>query len=144
MRAASWRRSGAALDGITGEAIGAVEGLVASSAATAQDLDPAAVRGIDAVAQQLAEEQVAVLLLAADIARDGEGVSYRIGLRSTEFLIGDADAGTEVPLDDGLVWAALHQDSIIVQLHDRSGPLADQAAAALLHRGRSYGEAYPS
>jgi len=137
-------RIGAALDGITGEAIGAVEGLVASSAATAQDLDPAAVRGIDAVAQQLAEEQVAVLLLAADIARDGEGVSYRIGLRPTEFLIGDADAGTEVPLDDGLVWAALHQDSIIVQLRDRSGPLADQPAAALLHRGRTYGEAYPS
>ena len=57
-------RIGAALDGITAEAIGAVGGLVASSAA-AQD-GPAAVHGIDAVAQQLAEQQVAVLLVAAD------------------------------------------------------------------------------
>ena len=136
-------RIGAALDGITAEAIGTVGGLVASSAA-AQDRVPAAVRGIDAVAQQLAEEQVAVLLLAADVARDGEGVSYRIGPRPTEFLVGDSDAGIEVPLDDGLVWAALHQDSIIVQLPDRTGPLADQPTAALLHRGRGYGETYPS
>jgi hypothetical protein len=137
-------RIGAALDGITADAIGAVVGLVASSAAAAQDQAAAAVRGIDAVAQQLAEEQVAVLLLAADVARDGEGVSYRIGQRPTEFLIGESDPGTEVPLDDGLVWAALHQDSIVVQLPDRTGPLADQPAAALLHRGRAYGEAYPS
>jgi Bacterial archaeo-eukaryotic release factor family 2 len=137
-------RIGAALDGITAEAIGAVGGLVAASAAAAQDLVPAAVRGIDAVARQLAEQQVAVLLLAADVSRDGEGGSYRIGRRPTEFLVGDSDAGTEVPLDDGLVWAALHQDSIIVQLADRSGPLAGQPAAALLHRGRTYGEAYPS
>jgi Bacterial archaeo-eukaryotic release factor family 2 len=136
-------RIGAALDGITAEAIGAVGGLVASSAAAAQDSVPAAVHGIDAVARELAEEQVAVLLLAADVARDGEGVSYRIGKRPTEFLVGDEDAGTEVPLDDGLVWAALHQDSIIVQMPDRSGPLADQPAAALLHRGRAYGETYP-
>ncbi len=136
-------RIGATLDGITAEAIGAVGGLVASSAA-AQDGVPSAVRGIDAVAQQLAEQQVAVLLLAADVARDGEGGSYRIGARPTEFLIGDSDAGTEVPLDDGLVWAALHQDSIIVQLPDRTGPLADHPAAALLHRGRAYGQAYPS
>ncbi len=137
-------RIGAALDGITAEAIGAVGGLMAASAAAAQDLDPAAVRGIDAVARQLAEEQVAVLLLAADVSRDGEGGSYRIGRRPTEFLVGDSDAGTDVPLDDGLVWAALHQDSIIVQLADRTGPLAGQPAAALLHRGRTYGEDYPS
>jgi Bacterial archaeo-eukaryotic release factor family 2 len=129
-------RIGAALDGITAEAIGAVEDLVASSA-TAEDLVPAAVLGIDAVASQLAEEQVAVLLMAADIARDGEGVSYRIGERPTEFLIGDSDAGLEVPLGDGLVWAALHQDSIIVQLPDRAGPLAGEPAAALLRRGRA-------
>jgi Bacterial archaeo-eukaryotic release factor family 2 len=129
-------RIGAALDGITAEAIGTVGGLVAASGS--------AVRGIDAVAKQLAEEQVAVLLLAADVARDGEGLSYRIGRRPTEFLVGGSDAGTEVPLDDGLVWAALHQDSIIVQLPDRAGPLADQPAAALLHRGRGYGEDYPT
>jgi Bacterial archaeo-eukaryotic release factor family 2 len=130
-------RIGAALDGITAEAIGAAGDLIASSAAAAQDLDPAAVRGIDAVAQQLAEEQVAVLLVAADVSRDGEGKSYRIGRRPTEFLIGDSDTGTEVPLDDGLVWAALHQDSIVVQLPDRTGPLAGQPAAALLRRGRA-------
>ena len=50
-------------------------------------------------------------------------------------LAGDADAGTEVPLDDGLVWAAVHQDAIIVQLPDRDGALAGEAAAALLRRG---------
>lgn len=129
-------RIGAALDGITAEAIGAVGDLVASTAA-AEDLVPAAVRGIDAVALQLSEEQVAVLLVAADLARSGEGVRYLIGGRPTEFLIGDADTGTEVPLDDGLVWAALHQDSIVVQLPDRTGPLAGQPAAALLRRGRA-------
>ncbi len=128
-------RIGAALDGITAEAIGAVGGLVDSSAAAAQDPVPAAVRGIDAVAQQLAEEQVAVLLVAADISSDADGVSYRIGQRPTEFLIGDSDAGTKVPLDDGLVWAALHQDSIVVQVPGRTGPLAGQSAAALLRRG---------
>jgi Bacterial archaeo-eukaryotic release factor family 2 len=130
-------RIGAALDGITAEAIGTVGDLVASSAAAAQDLVPAAVRGIDAVAQQLAQEQVAVLLVAADVARDGGGISYRIGRRPTEFRAGDPDTGTEVPLDDGLVWAALHQDSIVVQLPDRTGPLAGQPAAALLRRGRA-------
>jgi hypothetical protein len=130
-------RIGAALDGITGEAIGAVGGLVASGAVAVQDLVPAAVRGIDAVAEQLAEEQVAVLLVAADIARAGDGSSYRIGRRPTEFIVGDSDTGTEVPLDDGLVWAALHQDSIVVQLPDRGGPLAGQPAAALLRRARA-------
>ena len=42
---------------------------------------------------------------------------------------------TGVPLEDGLVWAALHQDAIVVQLPDRTGPLAGQPAAALLRRG---------
>ncbi|HEX4092209.1 MAG TPA: hypothetical protein VHZ33_26120, partial [Trebonia sp.] len=130
-------RTGAALDGITAEAIDAVGGLVDSFAAAAQDPIPAAVRGIDAVAQQLAEEQVAVLLVSADISADGAGASYRIGQRPTEFLVGDSDAGTEVSLDDGLVWAALHQDSIVVQLPARSDSLAGQGAAALLRRGSS-------
>ena len=121
-------RIGATLDGITGEAIGGVANLVASSAA-------GAAYGIDAVAEQLAEQQVAVLLLAADLARDGGGASYRIGRRPTEFIVGDSDAGTEVPLEDGLVWAALHQDAIVVRLPDRSGPLAGQPVAALLRRG---------
>ena len=123
-------RIGAALDGITAEAIGAVGELVASSAA-----GRGAVRGIDAVAEQLAEQQVAVLLVAADLARDGDGASYRIGRRPTEFIAGDSDVGTEVPLEDGLVWAALHQDAIVVRLPDRSGPLAGQPVAALLRRG---------
>ena len=120
-------RIGAALDGITGEAIGAVGNLVASSAA-------GAAYGIDAVAEQLGEQQVAVLLVAADLARHGDGASYRIGRRPTEFIVGDSDAGTEVPLEDGLVWTALHQDAIVVQLPDRPGPLAGQPVAALLRR----------
>jgi hypothetical protein len=49
--------------------------------------------------------------------------------------VGDAEAGVEVPLEDGLVWAALHQDAIIVQLPDRTGPLAGEPVAALLRRG---------
>ena len=40
-----------------------------------------------------------------------------------------------MPLADGLVWAALNQDAIIVQLPDRAGPLAGEPAAALLRRG---------
>ena len=123
---------GAALDEITAAAIGAVGDLVAERAS---EPNPAAVRGIEAVAQQLAEQQVAVLLLAADVADAAlPGVSYRIGSQPTEFLVGESD-GTEVPLADGLVWAALHQDAIIVQLPDRGGPLAGQPAAALLRRG---------
>ena len=47
----------------------------------------------------------------------------------------DPDVGIEVPLEDGLVWAALNQDAIVVQLPGRSGPLAGQAVAALLRRG---------
>jgi hypothetical protein len=123
----------AALDQITSAAIGAVGDLVDSRA---EEPDPAAVRGIKAVAQQLAEQQVAVLLVAADVARDATtGSSYRIGSRPTEFLIDDPDTGVEVPLEDGLVWAALHQDAIVVQLPDRTGPLAGEPAAALLRRG---------
>jgi hypothetical protein len=126
----------AALDEITGEAISAVGDLV-SSAATAPE--PGAVRGIEAVARQLAEQQVAVLLVASDLSQD-DGSDYRLGSSPTQFGAGDAgtgDASTEipVPLEDGLVWAALHQDAIVVQLPDRSGPLAGQPAAALLRRG---------
>jgi hypothetical protein len=123
----------AALAGITGAAIGAVGDLVAS---VAEGPDPAAVRGVKAVAEQLAEQQVAVLLVAADIARDADaGSSYRIGSRPTEFLVGESDIGVEVPLEDGLVWAALHQDATVVQLPDRGGPLAGEPVAALLRRG---------
>jgi hypothetical protein len=124
---------GAALDEITAAAISAVGDLVASQA---EGPEPGAVRGIGAVAQQLAEQQVAVLLVAADVAEDADtGSSYRIGSRPTEFLVGEADTGTEVPLADGLVWAALHQDAIIVQLPERTGPLAGEPVAALLRRG---------
>jgi hypothetical protein len=96
---------------------------------------PGAVRGIGAVAEQLAEQQVAVLLVAADVSRDGGGATYQIGIRPTEFLIDDPDTGVEVPLEDGLAWAALHQDAIVVQLPDRGGPLAGEPVAALLRRG---------
>jgi len=119
----------AALDEITGEAIGAVGDLLASSA---MGREPAAVRGIEAVAEQLAEQQVAVLLVAADLGRDAESRGYRIGSRPTELLAGDSSPGTQVPLEDGLVWAALHQDALILRLPDRAGPLAGQPAAALL------------
>ena len=122
---------GAALDEITAAATSAVGDLVA---ARAGEPGQAAVRGIQAVADQLAEQQVAVLLVASDVAGDA-GSTYRIGSRPTEFLVGESDAGTEVPLADGLVWAALHQDAIVVQLPDRAGPLAGEPAAALLRRG---------
>jgi Bacterial archaeo-eukaryotic release factor family 2 len=123
----------AALTAITDAEVSAVGDLVASGAGATS---PAAVRGVRAVAEQLAEQQVAVLLVAADVTRaDAQGTTYRIGSRATELLAGDADAGTEVPLDDGLVWAAVHQDAIIVQLPDRNGALAGEAAAALLRRG---------
>jgi Bacterial archaeo-eukaryotic release factor family 2 len=126
----------AALDEITGEAISAVGDLVAS-AATAPE--PGAVRGIEAVARQLAEQQVGVLLVTSDISQD-DGRDYRLGSSPTQFGVGDegtGDAGAEipVPLEDGLVWAALHQDAIVVQLPDRSGPLDAHPAAALLRRG---------
>jgi hypothetical protein len=35
-----------------------------------------------------------------------------------------------VPLDDGLVWAAVYQDAIVVQPPERTGPLAGESAAA--------------
>ena len=124
---------GAALDEITAAAASAVGDRVAS---LTEGPGPAAVRGISAVAEQLAEQQVAVLLVAADLGHaTGAGASYRIGSRPTEFLVGDAGTGVEVPLEDGLVWAALHQDAIVVQLPDRTGPLAGEPAAALLRRG---------
>jgi hypothetical protein len=123
----------AALDDITGAAIAAVGDLVASFA---EGPNPGAVRGIKAVAEQLAEQQVAVLLVAADVAQDADaGSTYGIGSRPTEFLVDDSDIRVEVPLEDGLVWAALHQDAIVVQLPDRTGPLAGEPAAALLRRG---------
>lgn len=124
-------RIDAALDRLTAGAIGAVSNLIASSATGPA---PAAVRGIKAVAQQLAEQQVAALLIAADITRDSAGSSYRIGRLPTEFLVHDSGIGTPVPLEDGLVWAALHQDAIVVQQPERTGPLAGQPAAALLRR----------
>jgi hypothetical protein len=124
---------GTALDEITAAAVGAVGDLVSS---LAEQPDPGAVRGIAAVGEQLAEQQVAVLLVAADLAAGAEdGVTYRIGSRPTEFLIGDFDGAVEVPLEDGLVWAAVHQDAIVVELPDRGGPLGGQPAAALLRRG---------
>jgi hypothetical protein len=124
---------GAALDEITAAAASAVGDLVASRA---EGAGPAAVRGIKAVAEQLAGQQVAVLIMAADVARDADAsVSYRIGSRPTEFLVGEPDIGVEVPLEDGLVWAAVHQDAIVLQLPDRTGPLAGEPVAALLRRG---------
>jgi Bacterial archaeo-eukaryotic release factor family 2 len=123
----------AALDEITSAAIGAVGDLLDS---LVEAPGSAAVRGIKAVAQQLAEQQVAVLLVAADVARDAtRGSSYRIGGRPTEFLVDESDIGVEVPLEDGLVWAAVHQDAIVVQMPDRTGPLAGEPTAALLRRG---------
>lgn len=120
---------GAALDRITGEVISAVSDFIASSAVVP---GPVAVRGTEAVARQLAEQRVAVLLIAADIARDSAGSSYRIGRLPAEFLVGASGIGTAVPLEDGLVWAALHQDAVVVQRLERTGPLAGQPTAALL------------
>jgi release factor family 2 len=125
-------RIGAALDGITGEATRAVADLVASAATGPA---PGAVLGIEAVAGQLAEQQVAVLLVASDIGQEGGGARYWLGSRPTEFGTEDPGGGIPVPLEDGLVWAALHQDAIVVQLPGRAGPLAGQPAAALLRRG---------
>jgi hypothetical protein len=123
----------AALDDVTGAAVAAAGDLMASRA---EGTDPGAVRGIKAVAEQLAAQQVAVLFLAADVAQDAAaGSSYRIGSRPTEFVVDDLDTGVEVPLEDGLVWAALHQDAIVVALPDRAGLLAGEPAAALLRRG---------
>jgi hypothetical protein len=131
-------RIGAALDEITTAAAAAAADL---AAARADGPDPGAVRGVEAVAQALAEQQVAVLLLADDAARDADpAANYRIGSRATEFLAGDPGGvtgigGVAVPLEDGLVWAALHQDAIVLRQPDRTGPLAGQPVAALLRRG---------
>jgi Bacterial archaeo-eukaryotic release factor family 2 len=123
----------AALGQITATAVDAVGDLVASSAA---EPEPGAVRGIEAVAEQLSEQQVSVLLVAADIASAGAGAAYRIGSQPTDLEPVGASTGIDVPVEDGLVWAALHQDAIVLQLPDRGGPLAGQPAAALLRRGR--------
>ena len=126
-------QAAAALDEITAAAIGAVADLVASSAG---EPEPAAVLGVEAVTQQLAGQQVAVLLVAADFAADTSGARCGIGSRPTELLAADDPAArAQVPLADGLAWAALHQDAIVVQLRDRAGPLAGWPAAALLRRG---------
>jgi hypothetical protein len=126
--------SSSALDEITGAAIGAVADLVASST---EGPDSAAVRGVAAVADQLAARQVAVLLVAAGLSADGDvGPGYRIGSDPTGLLTADFGEGTPVPLDDGLVWAALHQDAIVAQLPERPSPLAGDSAAALLRRGQ--------
>jgi hypothetical protein len=122
----------AALAAITGAAVGELADLVAAQLA---GTSPAAVRGARPVAEQLAEQQVAVLLVAADVAETVHGVTYRIGNHPTELLAGQDGIGVEVPLDDGLVWAAVHQDAIVVALPDRGGVLAGEPAAALLRRG---------
>jgi hypothetical protein len=127
----------AALGEITQAAVTGAAGLVSAAAAASP---PAAVRGVKDVAEQLAEQQVAVLMVAADVSdSDVTGEAYRIGVRPTELLAGDdgddADGSVEVPLCDGLVWAALHQDAIVVQVPDRSGPLGGEPCAALLRRG---------
>jgi hypothetical protein len=122
----------AALDAITSAAVSAVADLVASAAG---GTSPGAVRGVKDVAEQLAEQQVAVLLVAADVARDAQGSTYWIGSHPTELLVGEDGTGVEVRLDDGLVWAAVHQDAIVVVWPDRTGPLAGEPAAALLRRG---------
>ena len=125
---------GAALDQIARAATSDVADQIAS---TAGGENPGAVRGIKAVAEQLAEQQVAVLLLAADISRDEDpSNSYVLGATATELVPANTVTGLAVPLEDGLVWAALHQDAIVVVLPDRAGPLAGEPTAALLRRGQ--------
>jgi release factor family 2 len=125
---------GAALDRIAVAATSEIGDRIASQVGGE---NPGAVRGVKSVAEQLAEQQVAVLLLAADIARDsGPSNSYVLGSSPTELLPADVVTGLAVPLEDGLVWAALHQDAIVVVLPDRAGPLAGEPAAALLRRGQ--------
>jgi hypothetical protein len=80
-----------------------------------------------------------VLLVASDISQD-DGPDYRLGSSPTQVGAGDQGTGIPVPLEGGLVWAALHQDAIVVQLPDRSGPLAGRrrrccAAEPLLEVG---------
>jgi len=128
---------GAALDEITDAAAAAIGDLIAPLAIRP---DPGAVLGVPAVAEQLAEQQVAVLLVAADLDPIADAdASYTIGFRPTEFLVGQPDIGTEVPMEDGLIWAALHQDAIVLELPDRSGALSGEPVAALLRRGSPRG-----
>jgi hypothetical protein len=123
---------GAALGDITATATDAIGDLIAESAGAAE---PGAVRGVEAVARQLTNGQVAVLLVTDDVADGGAG-DYRIGDRPTELLTGaDADGGTPVPLEAGLVWAALNQDAVVLRLPDRGGILDGHAVAALLRHG---------
>lgn len=140
------RRTRSGRDDHLGPAIGAALDQIAAAAtreigdeiaAKAGGDNPGAVRGVKAVAEQLAQEQVAVLLLAADIAREEDpSSSYVLGPAPTELVPANSVTGLAVPLEDGLVWAALHQDAIVVVLPDRSGPLAGEPAAALLRRGQ--------
>ena len=140
------RRTRSGRDDHMGPAIGAALDQIAATAATdvgdqiahlAAEENPGAVLGIRAVAEQLAEQQVAVLLLAADIARETDpSNSYVLGGSPTEILPANSVTGLAVPLEDGLVWAALHQDAVVLVLPDRSGPLGGEPAAALLRRGQ--------
>src|SRR5262249_28519876 len=109
-----------ALDEITGEAVSAVGDLVASAATGPA---PGAVRGIEAVARQLAEQQVAVLLVASDISQD-DGPDYRLGSSPTQFGAGDLGTGIPVPLEDRLVLARPHQDADVGHLADHALPPA--------------------
>jgi Bacterial archaeo-eukaryotic release factor family 2 len=140
------RRTRSGRDDHLGPAIGAALNQITSAAAAevgdqiaehADGDNPGAVRGVKAVAEQLAEQQVAVLLMAADVAGEADpGNSYVLGGSPTELVPANAVTGLAVPLDDGMVWAAVHQDAIVVVLPDRGGPLAGEAAAALLRRGQ--------
>ena len=125
---------GAALDQIAAAATSEIGDEIASKVGGD---NPGAVRGLKAVAEQLAEQQVAVLLLAADVAREEDpSNSYVLGAAPTELVPANTVTGLAVPLEDGLVWAALHQDAIVVMLPDRNGPLAGEPVAALLRRGQ--------
>ncbi len=74
---------GAALGQIADVATSEVGDLIASQAG---GQNPGAVRGITAVAEQLAEQQVAVLLLAADISQDADASpGCRLGSSPTGF-----------------------------------------------------------
>jgi hypothetical protein len=140
------RRTRSGRDDHMGAAIGAALDQIAAAAtseigdeiaAKAGGENPGAVRGVKAVAEQLAQEQVAVLLLAADVAQEEDpSNSYVLGGSPTELVPASTVTGLAVPLEDGLVWAALHQDAIVVVLPDRDGPLAGEPAAALLRRGQ--------
>jgi hypothetical protein len=87
----------------------------------------------------LAEQHVEVLLLAADISQDADtSAGYFLGRSPTELMPADAGTGIDAPLEDGMGWAALHQDAIVVVRPDRAGPLAGEPAAALLRRDQPH------